>query len=50
MKAFTYYARADKEKETLGTTIDLSRLAAAKSFAKRKNLPLKAFLTIFALH
>jgi hypothetical protein len=47
MKVYTYYSRRDKSKEMLDKVVDVSRLNAAKYFAKRKALELKDFLTIY---
>lgn len=46
---YGFYYRNDKDQEIIGRTEDLSRLSAAHYFAKRKNLPLKKFLEIFAV-
>lgn len=47
MRIFHYYSRNDSNKEKLGTCVSLSRASAAVSFANRKRLSLKQFLTIF---
>jgi hypothetical protein len=44
---FGYYARNDKEKELVSKIVSISRLQAAKTFAKRKQLDLKTFLELF---
>jgi hypothetical protein len=46
---FKFYSKIDKEKEAIGITVGFSRLEAAKTFAKRKQLPLKEFLKIFSV-
>jgi len=46
---YGFYFRNDTNQEIIGKTVDLSRLSAAKYFAKRKNLPLKEFLEIFGV-
>jgi len=46
---YGFYFRNDTTQEIIGKTVDLSRLSAAKHFAKRKNLPLKEFLKLFAV-
>jgi hypothetical protein len=46
---FGYYSRKDKHQEVVNRTVTLSRLQAAKSFAERKQLPLKEFLKIYAV-
>lgn len=49
MKRFSFYGRVDKSQEAIGTTLSSGRLAAAKHFAKQKQLPLKDFLRIFSI-
>ena len=49
MKGYSYYPRHDKNKESVDSVVKHSRLAAAKHFAERKVLSLKAFLTIYAV-
>jgi len=44
-----YYVKNDPNKEVLGKALTTSRLAAAKEFAAQKRLPLKTFLTIWAI-
>jgi hypothetical protein len=48
-RKYFYYSRTDSNQEPITTTIALSRLAAAKHFAQRKQLPLKTFLQLFAI-
>jgi hypothetical protein len=48
-KKYFYYSRVDSNQEPVSTTIALSRLAAAKQFASRKQLPLKTFLSLFSI-
>jgi len=47
MKKFSFYSLTDSSQEVIGSTIALTRLSAAKSFAEKKHLSLKNFLTIF---
>ena len=49
MKRFSFYSRVDKDQGAVGTTLTSGRLAAAKHFAKQKQLPLKDFLRIFSI-
>lgn len=49
MKRFSFYVRTDSNQEAVGTTMAASRLAAAKYFAKQKQLDLKSFLRIFSI-
>ena len=44
-----YYIKNDPTKEKLGKALTTSRLAAAKEFAAQKRLPLKTFLSIWAV-
>ena len=44
-----YYVKNDPNKEILGKVLTNSRLAAAKEFAAQKRLPLKTFLSIWAI-
>jgi len=44
-----YYVKNDPNKEILGKVLTSSRLAAAKEFAGQKHLPLKTFLSIWAI-
>jgi DNA-binding XRE family transcriptional regulator len=46
---FGFYNKRDKTQETIGRTVGLSRLEAAKYFAERKQLSLKEFLKIFGV-
>jgi hypothetical protein len=46
---FGYYIRNDKHQEIINRTVGLSRLQAAKTFAERKQLPLKTFLKLYAV-
>ena len=48
-RKYFYYSRIDSNQEPITTTIALSRLAAAKQFAHRKQLTLKTFLQLFAI-
>jgi hypothetical protein len=49
MRIYYYYSRVDNSREKLGKTTALSRLRAAQIFARRKDLPLKTFLTIYSI-
>lgn len=49
MKRFSFYSRRDSSQEAISSTIATSRLAAAKFFARTKQLPLKSFLELFAV-
>jgi len=49
MKYYHYYSKRDLLEEKLGKTLALSRLGAAKWFAKRKQLTLKQFLNIYSI-
>ena len=44
-----YYIKNDPNKEILGKILTGSRLEAAKEFASQKQLPLKTFLSIWAV-
>ena len=44
-----YYIKNDPNKEVLGRILTGSRLEAAKEFAGQKQLPLKTFLSIWAV-
>jgi hypothetical protein len=44
-----YYVKNDPNQEKLGKVLTTSRLAAAKEFANQKRLPLKTFLSIWAI-
>jgi hypothetical protein len=46
---YIYYSKVDSSNELLGKISSPSRLAAAKYFAKRKNLPLKEFLKLYSV-
>jgi hypothetical protein len=46
---YGFYSKQDETKETIGRTVDVSRLGAAKYFASRKHLSLKQFLQIFGV-
>jgi hypothetical protein len=46
---YGFYFKNSKKQEIIGKTNDLSRLSAAKHFAKVKNLPLKEFLKVFGV-
>jgi len=47
MAVYHMIIRDDPTRETISTTVALSRLRAAEYFAKRKGLPLRKFLQIF---
>lgn len=49
MKKYSYYSRWCNDCEQLGTVVELSRLKAARYFAKRKQLSLKDFLRLFKI-
>lgn len=44
-----YYVKNDPNQEKLGKALTSSRLEAAKEFASQKRLPLKTFLSIWAV-
>jgi hypothetical protein len=44
-----YYVKNDPTQEKLGKILTSSRLEAAKEFAGQKQLPLKTFLSIWAV-
>ena len=44
-----YYIKNDPNKEILGKILTSSRLTAAEEFAAQKRLPLKTFLSIWAV-
>jgi hypothetical protein len=46
---FGYYSRNHKDREIISRTMAVSRLQAANIFAERKQLPLKTFLTLYAV-
>ena len=46
---YGFYFKNSKKQEIIGKTEGLSRLNAAKHFAKVKNLPLKEFLKVFGV-
>jgi hypothetical protein len=45
-----YYIKDDPNQEKLGKLLTSSRLEAAKHFATQKQLPLKTFLSIWAIN
>ena len=49
MSKYYFYSRVDKTQESIDSVRAFSRLQAAKYFAKRKQLDLKSFLSIFAV-
>ena len=49
MTQYYFYSRKDTSKEAIYYCKAWSRLAAAKRFAEGKRLPLKSFLTLFAI-
>lgn len=49
MSKYYFYSRVDKTQEAIDSVRAFSRLQAAKYFAKRKQLDLKSFLSIFAV-
>ena len=49
LNKYSYSNRTDKNNEPIDYVRTSSRLVAAKYFADRKQLPLKAFLTIFKI-
>jgi len=49
MARYHFYSRNDSTQEPIMTCITFSRLKAAKYFAERKQLPLKTFLSLFAI-
>lgn len=49
MRKYFFYSRSDKRKEPIYYCRATSRLNAAKTFAKTKQLPLKTFLTLFGV-
>lgn len=48
-KQYFFYSKLDSTKEHIGETRMSSRLDAARYFASRKCLTLKAFLTIYSV-
>jgi hypothetical protein len=46
---YGFYIKNDPQQEIIDKTISLSRLSAAKFFAQRKKLDLKAFLGIYGV-
>lgn len=48
-KKYYFYSRIDSTQEPIMSAYTFSRLKAAKYFAERKQLPLKSFLSIFAV-
>lgn len=49
MKRYYFYSRIDKQQEPIAHTLAFSRCKAAEHFAKVKQMPLKAFLSVFAV-
>jgi hypothetical protein len=49
MKKYTFHSRTDVTKETISTTIAMSRLGAAKYFAAIKRFSLKEFLKLYSV-
>jgi hypothetical protein len=49
MARYNFYSRNDSTQEPIMTVVTFSRLKAAKYFAERKQLPLKVFLSLFAV-
>ena len=49
MIKYYFYVKNDKKQEPISSMTSLSRLKAAKLFAKRKNMELKKFLSIFSV-
>jgi len=50
MTQYYFYSRNDKKQEPIDSVRALSRLQAAKHFARRKQLDLKSFLSIFTVN
>jgi len=48
-KKYYFYSRVDSAQEPIMSAYTFSRLKAAKYFAECKQLPLKTFLSIFAI-
>lgn len=48
-KKYYFYSRIDKTQEPIMSAWAFGRLKAAEYFAERKQLPLKSFLSIFAV-
>ena len=46
----SYYIKGDPNQEQLDKILTSSRLEAAKHFASKKQLPLKTFLSIWAIN
>ena len=46
---YGFYRKNDLQQEIIDKTISFSRLSAAKFFAQRKGLELKAFLGIYSV-
>lgn len=46
---YGFYRKNDLQQEIIDKTISFSRLSAAKFFAQRKKLDLKAFLGIYGV-
>lgn len=49
MKLYGFYSRVDPNQEVISKVVALSRLRAAQYFAKKKEIPLKFFLGIYAI-
>lgn len=49
MARYNFYSRNDSTQEPIMTVVTFSRLKAAKYFAEHKQLPLKVFLSLFAV-
>jgi hypothetical protein len=46
---YYYYSKSDQSEEAVAKVFTTSRLAAAKHFANRKQMPLKTFLQIWSV-
>ena len=49
MSRYYFYAKNDKNQESISSVITSSRLEAAKHFSKGKDMELKLFLSIFTV-
>lgn len=49
MTSYYFYSRNDSQKEPIYYCKAWTRLGAAEKFAEGKRLPLKSFLTLFAI-
>lgn len=49
IKKYSFYAKVDKTREPIRTTLTATRLIAAKMFAATKRLPLKEFLKVYSV-